>query len=91
MVAGLRGCSEERYRRTVVVRLATGDPAEARFLQQLQINPQDAKPYVALLAPPGVLVGRFYANVTKDQLAAKLHAAGKCCDDENCKHNKKGN
>ena len=28
--------------------------------------------------------------VSADELAAKLHAAGKCCDDENCKHHKKG-
>ena len=28
---------------------------------------------------------------TADELAMKLHAAGKCCDDKNCKHNKKGN
>jgi hypothetical protein len=37
-----------------------------------------------------VLVGKFGPAVTKDEIAAALHAAGKCCNDPNCKHNKKG-
>lgn len=74
--------------RTVLVQFSTLEPAEARFVRELQIAPQDPQPYVALLAPPGVLVGKFKGNVTAQELAAKLHAAGKCCDDENCKHNK---
>ena len=41
------------------------------------------------MAPPGVLVGKFTANVTMNEITTKLHAAGKCCDDPNCKHNKK--
>ena len=45
---------------------------------------------VVVLAPPGVLVGKFPATATAAEIAAKLHAAGKCCDDPNCKHNQKG-
>jgi hypothetical protein len=76
--------------RAVVVRLVTTDPAEARFLKELKIDARDTATQMAILAPPGVLVGKFAASATKDEMAAKLHAAGKCCDDENCKHNKKG-
>jgi hypothetical protein len=43
-----------------------------------------------VLAPPGVLVGKFPASATSDQIGAALHAAGKCCNDPNCKHNQKG-
>jgi hypothetical protein len=64
------------------------DPAEARFVRDMEI---DAATFdgstVVVLAPPGVLVGKFPATVTAAQIAAKLHAAGKCCDDPNCKHN----
>jgi hypothetical protein len=76
--------------RTVIVKLCTTDPNEARFLKELKIDSRDNASQMAILAPPGVLVGKFSATATKDELAAKLHAAGKCCDDENCKHNKKG-
>lgn len=76
--------------RTVVVSFAIPDPAEARFLQDLKLEPKEQNGFVAMLAPPGVMVGKFSASVTKEELATKLHAAGKCCEDENCKHHKKG-
>ena len=67
------------------------DPAEARFLKDMEIDPATFDgSTVVVLAPPGVLVGKFPATVTADEIAAKLHAAGKCCDDPNCKHNQKG-
>jgi len=67
------------------------DPAEARFLRDMEIDPATFDgSTVVVLAPPGVLVGKFPANVTAAEIAAKLHAAGKCCDDPNCKHNQKG-
>ena len=65
------------------------DPAEARFLRDMEIDPASfSGSTVVVLAPPGVLVGKFPATATASQIAAKLHAAGKCCDDPNCKHNK---
>lgn len=76
--------------RTVLVSLPLGDPKEARFYRDLKIEPGDEESKVAFLAPPGVMIGRFNGDVTKEVLAQKLHAAGKCCDDENCKHNKPG-
>ncbi len=64
------------------------DPAEARFLKDMEIDPATfSGSTVVVLAPPGVLVGKFPATATAAEIAAKLHATGKCCDDPNCKHN----
>jgi hypothetical protein len=77
-------------KRTVVVPLDASDRAEARFLSDLQVDPdKEDVPAVALLAPPGVLVAKFTANVAMQDMTARLHAAGKCCDDPNCKHKPK--
>lgn len=77
--------------RTQVVTLTLGDPAEARFLKDLAVNPTEgADSIVVLFAPPGVAVGKFPAATTVDQYATALHAAGKCCNDPNCKYNKQG-
>lgn len=77
--------------RIAVQTLQCGDPAEAKFLKNLKIDPATAKAQMTVfMAPPGVLIGKFNADATKDQMAEQLHAAGKCCDDVNCKHNKKG-
>jgi hypothetical protein len=76
--------------RTTVVDLVLDDPTEARFVKDLKIKPADAKDsMLVLMAPPGVLVGKFAGNTTKQQIVTQLHAAGKCCDDPNCKHNQK--
>ena len=75
--------------RTVVVKLVSTDAAEARFLTDMKLSTGDVRePLLVVMAPPAVLVGKFAANITKAEIAAKLHAAGKCCDDPNCKHNK---
>jgi hypothetical protein len=77
--------------RTVAVSFRIDDPIEKRFLSEMGINPAAVRgSVVSLLAPPGVLVGKYSPQATKDQIAADLHAAGKCCDDPNCVHNKKG-
>ena len=75
--------------RTQVVTLTIDDPAEAGFLSSLQIEPRQANPMTVFLAPPGVIIGKFTTVATKQQMAVKLADAGKCCDDENCKHNQK--
>jgi hypothetical protein len=72
--------------RTEVVTVLANDPAEAEFLTKIGVKPGQPTPVVAFMAPPGVMVGTFNANVSFDVLAEKLAAAGKCCDDENCKH-----
>ncbi|MEM6467987.1 MAG: hypothetical protein AAF802_00350 [Planctomycetota bacterium] len=72
--------------RTEVVTVTASDPGEAKFLKQLRVPTNQRTPVVAFMAPPGVMVGVFNGNVTHNELAQKLAAAGKCCDDENCKH-----
>ena len=72
--------------RTEVVRVTASDPNEAKFLKQLRVPTTKRTPVVAFMAPPGVMIGVFNEKVTHKELAQKLAAAGKCCDDENCKH-----
>ncbi len=77
--------------RTTAVSVTLDDAAEARFVKEMEFKPGElSDSMIVVLAPPGVLVGKYQANVTTDQIAADLHAAGKCCNDPNCKHNKKG-
>jgi hypothetical protein len=75
--------------RAAILTLDTSDPAEADFLKQLEIDPANSGNIATvMLAPPGVLVGKYTAEVSFEQMAADLHAAGKCCDNPNCKHRK---
>jgi hypothetical protein len=77
--------------RTTVVNVGLDDAAEARFVKEMEFKPEElSDSMIVVLAPPGVLVGRYQGAVTTDKIAADLHAAGKCCNDPNCKHNKKG-
>lgn len=76
--------------RADVISLAADDAAEGDFLKQLKIDPVSHRgTTTAFLAPPAVLVGKFSAGASMEEMAAALHAAGKCCDDPNCKHNHK--
>ena len=73
--------------RLKVISIQSSDRAEAPFLKQMEIEPASLRgPAVVFLAPPAVLVGKFTTSSTKAEMAAALHAAGKCCDDPNCKH-----
>jgi hypothetical protein len=70
---------------TEIVAIDPADPAEASFLQDLQVDPRTAGQTTVFLAPPGSIVARFNGAVTKEQLAAKLQeaqsnpcAGGKC-------------
>jgi hypothetical protein len=69
---------------TEIVAVDPGDPAEASFLQDLQV-PRTAGQTTVFLAPPGSVVAKFDGPVTKAQLVAKLQeaqsnpcAGGKC-------------
>jgi hypothetical protein len=78
--------------RTEIISLVAHDPEERRFMTDMELDPVTTNESVIIvMAPPGALVGKFPAAATKEQIAAELHAAGKCCDDPNCNHNKKGN
>jgi hypothetical protein len=72
--------------RIVTTSLQAADPLEAKFVGQMQIDPKAKLTHTVLLAPPGVMVGKFDAVASKDEIAAALAKAGKCCDDPNCKH-----
>jgi hypothetical protein len=75
--------------RVATVSFNPADPRETDFLKQLDLD-ADNKGAIAtiLLAPPGVLVGKYKANASHAEMAEELAAAGKCCDDPNCKHHK---
>lgn len=78
------------HARTTIVNVVLSDPDESRFLADMKFDPRDAgDSKLVVMAPPGVLIGKFNAGVTKAQIAAQLHAAGKCCNDPNCKHNQR--
>ena len=72
--------------RIVTLSMSAADPQEAKFIGQMQIDSKARVTYTVLLAPPGVMVGKFDAVASKDEIAAALAKAGKCCDDPNCKH-----
>jgi len=74
--------------RISLVGMRVDDPAEARFHQQMKLEPNKVNgPYAVLIAPPGALIGHFDASASTEQIAAAIHKAGQCCNDENCKHN----
>lgn len=73
--------------RTDVFALNPSDPVEADFVAEMQIDPRSQAPVTVLLAPPGVLVGKFAITASGSEMGAALHKAGKCCNDPNCKHN----
>ena len=72
--------------RIVTIGMTAADPQETKFVGQMQIDPKAKATHTVLLAPPGVMVGKFDAVASKDEIAAALAKAGKCCDDPNCKH-----
>jgi len=72
--------------RTRIVTAQLGDPRETNFYKNLKLDARSA-PTTVLFAPPGVVVGAFPASASMSDLAKALHAAGKCCNDPNCKHN----
>ena len=72
--------------RIVTIGMTAADPQEAKFVGQMQIDPKAKVTHTVLLAPPGLMVGKFDAVASKDEIAAALAKAGKCCDDPNCKH-----
>jgi hypothetical protein len=73
--------------RLSVISIQSSDRSEAPFLKQMEIEPGSLQgSTLVFMAPPAVLVGKFASTATKTEMTAALHAAGKCCDDPNCKH-----
>jgi hypothetical protein len=73
--------------RLAVVALQVNDPAEARFVQELELAQPVRNTTMVFMAPPGVMIGKYGATATQAQMATDLHKAGKCCDNPNCPHN----
>lgn len=71
--------------RVASVAMQVSDPREAKFAQQMKLDPQAADTRTVVIAPPGVMVGQFRANASKEAIVTALAKAGKCCDDPNCK------
>ncbi len=69
-----------------IVHMRVDDPAEGKFLSELKIRRDSRTTTTVFMAPPGVMLGKYPADVTKGQLIAELRAAGKGCGDKNCKH-----
>lgn len=70
--------------RVASISMQVSDPREARFTKQMKLDPRARGTSTVVIAPPGVLVGKFAANATKEHIATALAEAGKCCDDPNC-------
>lgn len=82
-------CADKLYKdRVSMIALRADDEREKSFLSSLELDATLPEPVTVMIAPPGAFVGKFAAAATKEQMAAALHEAGKCCEDENCKHNK---
>jgi hypothetical protein len=75
--------------RTAVISVVPTDVAENRFFKDMDIDRSTLRDSMLIvMAPPMAFIGKFPATATKEQIATALHAAGKCCDDPNCVHNK---
>jgi len=70
---------------TQVVVVHQNDPAENAFLTSIQLDPNNPEPVTVLIAPPGRPFAKLVGNVTAEQIAAKVIAAGSaCCPDGQC-------
>lgn len=78
--------ADRRYAQaTEIVTLNPDDPAEARLLDELQVNPRTPEAVTVLLAPPGQPVAKFAGAVTKDEIVAKVASAQSgCCPGGKC-------
>lgn len=72
--------------RITVVALNIEDPAEARLIKDMEL-PTTRSTTMVFMAPPGVMVGKYAATATANEMARDLAKAGKCCDNPNCPHN----
>lgn len=85
-MAGVNAFVEDpQYRETTqVVRVDPADAAEAKFMGQLQIDPNTREAVTTFLAPPGVAIARFTGATGKEALVTALTEASKpraggCC------------
>ena len=84
--AGVREfAADDQYKAaTVVVTMDPADAAEARHLKDLSVDADRDVPATLLLAPPGHILGKFDATVTRGQLIEKLKSSQSCCPGGKC-------
>jgi hypothetical protein len=69
---------------TEIVSIRADDPAEARFLQTLKIQPASST-VTALIAPPGNVLGTFDHTATRQHFIDRLKSApNSCCPGGKC-------
>lgn len=74
-------------KRVAVLALSADDAGAAELLQRYDLDASQVNGHLTLfLAPPGVVVGKFPFDASKEQVLAALHKAGKCCNDPHCHH-----
>ncbi|MBN2578867.1 MAG: hypothetical protein JXB10_07740 [Pirellulales bacterium] len=72
-------------RATEVILINAGDRNESVLLKDLQVDAKTTQPVAVLLAPPGVIIGKFNPQTTKTQIVGKLAAAqSSCCPGGKC-------
>jgi len=69
---------------TAILTLDPADPAEAEFLDDLQIDPKSPEALTVFLAPPGVPIAIFEGATSKDELIATLQKASTACGPGGC-------
>ncbi len=65
--------ADDRYKdRMQIVSTLANDPGEAKFMNQLRVPTNRYTPMIALMAPPGVMLGVYDGGVTYRMLSDKL-------------------
>ncbi len=61
------------------------DPQEYSFVQELGVKSDSRITNVVFMAPPGVMIGKYEENVTKEELIEALKLTGNSCGVKGCK------
>lgn len=70
---------------TEVISLSLRDPQEYSFAKELGVQTDSQITNVVFMAPPGVMIGKYEENVTKEQLVEALRITGNSCGVKGCK------
>ncbi len=77
--------ADSRYGQwTEVVTLDPADKAEAKALENLQVDPSTREAVTVFIVPPGSALARFKGGTSKDMLVAALNSASSGCGPGGC-------